>query len=130
MRETSVEKRLIRETRKMGGICWKIMPVVAGMPDRLVMLPDNWVELVETKAPGGTLRPAQRVQISRVRPLGVRVTVLQDIPAVVAWAAERADRVSERAALAQVHGLAQTHRDVIEDQFSQAILDVIAKTSP
>src|SRR5690242_229447 len=124
MRETSVEKRLIRETRALGGICWKIMPVVAGMPDRLVMLPGNWIELVETKAPGGNLRPAQRVMISRVRPLGVRVSVLGSVDDVATWAAERAVRINP---LDEIERLATVQAEALESTFGQAILDVIAE---
>lgn len=85
MRETSVEKRLIKQVKKAGGICIKIMPIVAGLPDRLVLLPGGRLFLVETKAPGGRLRPMQRVFRERAGAIGVPVAVLSTTGQVDRW---------------------------------------------
>lgn len=85
MRETSVERRLVAEVRGRGGICIKILPVVAGVPDRLVIMPGGRMYLVETKAPGGRVRPAQAVWHARAAALGVTVAVLRSAEEVIAW---------------------------------------------
>lgn len=85
MRETAVERRLIKQVREAGGICMKVMPIVAGYPDRLVLLPGNRLYLVETKAPGGRLRPMQRVFQERAEAIGVPVAVLYNKEQVDEW---------------------------------------------
>jgi len=85
MRETSVEKRLIQQVKRVGGICMKVMPVVAGYPDRLVLLPGGRLYLIETKAPNGALRPAQQVFRRKAEAIGVPVAVLYTTKQVDAW---------------------------------------------
>jgi hypothetical protein len=85
VRETSVEKRLAKEIKALGGFSIKIMPVVAGVPDRLILLPQGRFFLVETKAPGGSLRPVQKVWHSRAAKIGIDVVVLSSIEEVVQW---------------------------------------------
>lgn len=85
MKETVVEKRLIKRSREARGVCMKIMPVVAGYPDRLVLLPPGRLFLVETKAPNGRLRPMQRVFKERAEAIGVPVAVLYTPEQVDAW---------------------------------------------
>lgn len=85
MRETAVERRLTKAVKEAGGISIKIMPVVAGVPDRLVLLPGGKIRLVETKAPGGRLRPVQRVFADRAAKLGIPVTVLSTPDEVTEW---------------------------------------------
>jgi hypothetical protein len=88
MRETAVEKRLIKKVKEAGGACMKIMPVVAGYPDRLVLLPGGRLFLVETKAPKGALRPAQVVFIARAEAMGIPVAVLYTSNEVDNWVNE------------------------------------------
>ena len=85
MRETAVEARLIKRVREAGGMCLKLMPVVAGYPDRLVLLPGGRLFLVETKAPNGRLRPAQVVFKERAEKIGVPVAVLYTSAQVDQW---------------------------------------------
>lgn len=91
MRETTVEKRLSDLVRKAGGRSLKVMPVIAGTPDRLVMLPMGRMYWVETKAPGGRLRPSQRVWHERAAAMGIKVAVLPSIEAVEEWVAAHRD---------------------------------------
>jgi hypothetical protein len=91
VRETSVEQRLINRTKWAGGICMKILPILAGYPDRLVLLPGGRLFLIETKAPKGKLRPAQEVFIKRAAKIGIKVEVLYSTSEVDDWA----ERVSE-----------------------------------
>lgn len=86
MKETAVEKRLIKRVKDAGGVCMKVMPVVAGYPDRLVLLPGGRLYLIETKAPNGRLRPMQEVFISRAEKIGVPVAVLYTTAMVNEWA--------------------------------------------
>lgn len=78
MRERDIEKRLVREIRRMGGEAYKwTSPGNDGVPDRIVMLPGGKLIFVELKADDGTLRPVQRVQIGRIRKLGQRAEVVR-----------------------------------------------------
>lgn len=88
MRETTVEKRLVRRCREAGGDCIKILPVVGGYPDRLAMLPWGRLYFVETKAPDGVLRPLQKVFKARAEAIGIPVAVLYTPEQVDAWAEE------------------------------------------
>jgi hypothetical protein len=88
MKETAVEKRLIKRVKDAGGVCMKVMPVVAGYPDRLVLLPVGRLFLIETKAPDGKLRPLQRVFKDRAEAIGVPVAVLSSTREVDAWSEE------------------------------------------
>jgi len=85
VRESAIERRLTKEVKALGGVSVKIMPVVAGTPDRLILLPGGRMFLVETKAPGGTIRPVQRVWHERASKIGVEVTVLSSIEEVLDW---------------------------------------------
>ena len=77
MRETTVEHALVIAVRKRGGMCPKhVSPGTAGMPDRLVLLPDVPPAFVETKAPGQKPRRLQEVRHAQLRALGVRVYVI------------------------------------------------------
>lgn len=78
MRERDIEKKLVREIRRMGGEAYKwTSPGNDGVPDRIVMLPGGKLIFVELKADDGTLRPVQRVQIGRIRKLGQRAEVVR-----------------------------------------------------
>ena len=85
MRESSVERRLKKRVQDAGGICMKIMPVVRGYPDRLILLPGGRLFLVETKAPTGALRAAQKVFRQRAEAIGVPVDVLYSTHEVDSW---------------------------------------------
>jgi len=85
MKETAVERRLIKRVKDAGGVCMKIMPVVAGYPDRLVLLPWGRMYLIETKAPDGEVRPVQRVFIDRAAKIGVEVVLLWSPRQVDEW---------------------------------------------
>lgn len=85
MRERRVEERLIRAVRDLGGLCIKLTPPPAGIPDRLVLLPGGVVEFIELKAPGGQLRPIQRVIHERLRARGHQVLVISSVREVDEW---------------------------------------------
>ena len=80
MRETEIEKRLVREVRRAGGIAPKfVSPNWAGMPDRLILLPDGRMAFAELKAPGRRPRPLQAARHRMLRRLGFRVYVIDGI---------------------------------------------------
>lgn len=85
MRETRVEAHLRAAVTGLGGLCFKLAPTTAGLPDRLVVWPDGRVRLVEVKAPGGRLRPIQRVMHDRLAERSVDVAVLSSVEDVDEW---------------------------------------------
>lgn len=77
MRETVVEQALTRAVHAAGGLCWKfISPGLAGVPDRLIILPGGHVGFVEVKAPGKHPRPIQQHRLGQLRALGATVAVI------------------------------------------------------
>ena len=77
MLEKEVEKYLVREVKKLGGFCYKfVSPGNAGVPDRIVFLPNKPVKFVELKTDKGRLTKLQEIQIKRLRGLGQAVYVL------------------------------------------------------
>ena len=74
LKEKDVEKYLRDEIKKVGGIAYKfVSPGNAGVPDRLVLLPDGLIFFVELKAPGKKTRKIQDRQIDRIEKLGFSV---------------------------------------------------------
>lgn len=76
MLESAVEAIFARRVRELGGVSMKFAPVVAGNPDRIVLLPDGVVVFVELKAPGGRLSAVQRLWHARAAALGTHVQVV------------------------------------------------------
>lgn len=79
MREKQIEKKLITEVKKHGGICPKwVSPGFDGVPDRIVLLPGMRIGFVEVKAPGKKPRSLQVSRHKLLRRLGFRVYVLDN----------------------------------------------------
>ena len=77
MLEKIIEHKLTVAVKKAGGIAVKfVSPSSAGMPDRLVLLPDGLIAFVELKAPGKRPRPLQEARHRLLRSLGFRVYVI------------------------------------------------------
>ena len=77
MREKIIEQKLTLMVKKQGGIAVKfVSPSFAGMPDRLVLLPDGLIAFVELKAPGKRPRPLQEARLRLLRSLGFKVYVI------------------------------------------------------
>ena len=80
MKEKVIEQKLVREVKKLGGLAVKLTsPGLAGMPDRLVILPAGHIAFVELKAPGMKPRLLQMKRLEMLRRLGCQVYVLDDI---------------------------------------------------
>ncbi|HAX53700.1 MAG TPA: nuclease [Lachnospiraceae bacterium] len=79
MNEKQIENKLTMAVKKSGGIAPKfVSPGFAGMPDRLILLPDGHIGFVELKAPGKKPRPLQLSRHRLLRKLGFRVYVIDD----------------------------------------------------
>lgn len=77
MLESAVETRLIREVKKLKCECWKFTsPGRRGVPDRIVICPERQLEFVETKKPGETPEPLQRIVHKILGLLGFTVWVI------------------------------------------------------
>ena len=77
MLEKQIENKLTRSVKKAGGIALKfVSPGFAGIPDRIVLLPDGMCAFVELKAPGKHTRPLQTVRHRMLQKLGFKVYVI------------------------------------------------------
>lgn len=85
MKERDVERHLVLRIRQRGGMCIKLMPTIAGIPDRLVVLPGRPMLFVELKGPGGKLSPIQVEIHKRLATIGQPVTVLWSKEEVDEW---------------------------------------------
>lgn len=83
MRESTLEKRLVREVKRIGGIAPKwTAPGSRGVPDRIVILPNGKTVYVEMKAPGKQLTPLQEHWANRLRSLGHSVYKLDSVDTI------------------------------------------------
>lgn len=85
MREAAVEQVFARRVRALGGLSFKLAPLHAGNPDRIVLLPGGRIYLVELKADGGQLDPAQVVWHRRAAELGTVVQVVTGAEEARRW---------------------------------------------
>lgn len=80
MNEKQIESKLTMTVKKTGGIALKLTcPSFAGMPDRLILLPDGHIGFAELKAPGKNPRPLQLARHRLLRKLGFKVYVIDSI---------------------------------------------------
>lgn len=78
MLESTIEAKLVRGVKALGGIAYKfVSPGAAGVPDRIVVLPGGRVIFVELKTDTGRLSPGQRVQLDKLRSLGAEAVVVR-----------------------------------------------------
>ena len=84
MKESELERILVEEVRKVGGMAYKwISPGNDGVPDRIVVLPPDVICFVELKADKGRLSTQQKIQISRLRGLGADVRVVKGMSGLI-----------------------------------------------
>lgn len=73
MRESKLERRLVNEVKRIGGIAPKfVSPGNRGVNDRLVILPGGQTIYVEMKSPGKPLEPLQARWARILRNMGHR----------------------------------------------------------
>ena len=78
-KEKQVEYRLVSQVQKAGGMAVKfVSPGMAGVPDRIVLMPGGRVAFVEVKRPGGKMRPLQLRRKRQIEDLGFQVFCLDD----------------------------------------------------
>lgn len=79
MREVEIERRLVAETKRRGGLCLKwVCPGFDGVPDRIILMPGARIGFAELKAPGRKPRPLQASRHRLFRKLGFRVHIIDD----------------------------------------------------
>ena len=79
MEEKALEQKLVKAVKAAGGIAPKfISPGLAGMPDRLVLLPGGKMAFIEVKRHGMKPRPLQLKRHETLRRLGFKVYVLDE----------------------------------------------------
>jgi hypothetical protein len=77
MNEKQVENKLTAAVKKAGGIAPKfVSPGFAGMPDRLILLPDGHIAFAELKAPGKRPRPLTALKAPTAALPGLSVYVI------------------------------------------------------
>lgn len=77
MMEKDIEKNLVMEVKKLGGICPKfVSPGFDGMPDRMALFPGGKVAFIEVKANGKKPGALQRSRHRLLSRLGFKVYVL------------------------------------------------------
>lgn len=83
MLEKDVEKYLREQVKGLKGKAYKfVSPGNAGVPDRLVCLPNGVIAFVELKAPGKEPTPLQKAKHRELRSLGCEVFVIDNKDAV------------------------------------------------
>lgn len=82
--EKAAEVALSSRVTAAGGLCPKLAPTEAGIPDRLVVYGGE-VWLVELKRPSGKLRDIQRAWHTRAKKNGIQVVVLYGADQVNRW---------------------------------------------
>lgn len=72
--ERDVERALVNEVERLGGICIKLVsPGSAGVPDRICLLPGGRIGFAELKRPlGGIRSKLQIIWSMRIRDRGFR----------------------------------------------------------
>lgn len=75
MRESKIENYLKTEVGKYNGMCLKFTSSVSGVPDRIVILPDNRIYFVELKQEKGRLSKIQKYMHKQFSKRGVPVYV-------------------------------------------------------
>ena len=83
MREKVIEKKLVDEIKKLGGLCLKFnSQSMVGIPDRIILLNNKRMCFVETKARNKKLRPLQFITKRKLESLGFKVYVVDTIEKV------------------------------------------------
>jgi len=84
MKETVIEKRLIKEIEKIGGKALKfVSPGMTGVPDRIVLLPLGNTIFIEIKAPGEKPSPMQKYRAKQFRALGFDVRCIDSVKSIM-----------------------------------------------
>lgn len=89
--ERDVERAFVQAADRAGGWAPKLVsPGNSGMPDRVAVMADGEIRLVELKAPGKSPRPLQRRMFDRLAAKGHPVVVIDSIEGARAFWTGRA----------------------------------------
>lgn len=81
--EKYIEQALVKKVKNMGGFALKfVSPGMAGVPDRIVLLPKSKITFVELKAPGKKMRPLQIKRKRQLEELGFLVYCIDSFEAI------------------------------------------------
>lgn len=90
MQEKQIEEILKDGVEEMGGLCLKwVSPSTRGVPDRIVIWPDGWIDFVELKTKRGRLSTLQKHVIKELRKHNVTVHVLKGGESVLKYLDEQ-----------------------------------------
>lgn len=87
--ESRLEKMLNDGVRQAGGMSYKLAPITAGTPDRIVFWPGGRIEMVELKTEKGKLRRIQELEHYRLAKLGTEVIVVRGVSGVQDYLASK-----------------------------------------
>lgn len=80
MQERLIERKLYNAVKDKGGLCIKLLALhFAGLPDRLVLLPEAKMFFAELKTTGERPRKLQLKVHEMIRKLGFKVYVIDSI---------------------------------------------------
>lgn len=78
--ESQIENAVVKYVERLDGEALKLrIDGRNGYPDRTIKLPNGIEFLIEFKTPAGKLRSAQKKWIKRLRELGSRVYIVDDV---------------------------------------------------
>lgn len=94
MLEKQIEGQLGKGIRSLNGLYFKfVSPGNAGVPDRIVVLPNGRTFFVELKRPGEKLRPLQKKTIEMIRDKGAYVEVVDSLASIDALISRLGDEL-------------------------------------
>ncbi len=85
MSEKMIEKRLVEEVKRLDGLIYKFNSQANnGVPDRLIVFPNNLIFFVELKKPkGGITSKVQEHQLEKLKEKGCITFIISNITEVL-----------------------------------------------
>lgn len=78
MLEKEIEQKLVKHVEKLGGLCWKFTsPGTVGVPDRIIIMPENKIIFAELKTTFGRLANIQKYRIGQLLDHGCDARVIK-----------------------------------------------------
>ena len=79
MLESLIEQHLVKEVNRRDGLCLKFnSQSMIGIPDRIILMKNGTVGVVEVKQKGKKPRPLQELRMKQLRRLGFKVYTLDE----------------------------------------------------
>lgn len=84
MSEKMIEKRLVEEVKRLDGLIYKFNSQANnGVPDRLIVFPNNLIFFVELKKPKrGIISKVQEYQLEKLKEKGCNTIIITNITEV------------------------------------------------